>query len=84
VLQFTNPDVSEVAADSFGGNVEIMADCFALTYLKGWKLHHTVWINDFQYYEVDVGYGYTCNSRQKAVIRDWYEGLAFELPTVTQ
>ena len=84
VLQYTNPDASDLAAESFGGNVETMADCFALTYLKGWALHQTVWVSDVQYYEVDVGYGYTCNSKQKGVIRTWYEGLSYQLPTITQ
>jgi hypothetical protein len=84
VLQFTNPDETDVAVEAFGGDVETMADCFALTYLPGWKLDHTVWINDYQYYEVSVGYGYTCNEGQKQVIRDWYEGLGYRSEPVSQ
>jgi hypothetical protein len=84
VLQFTNPEATEVAVEAFDGDVETMADCFALTYLKGWKLDHVVWINDYQYYEVSVGYGYTCNESQKQVIRDWYEGLGYKSQPVSQ
>lgn len=84
VLQYTNPDATEVPAEAFDGNYETMADCFALTYLKGWKLHHTVFVSQFEYYEVDVGYGYTCNSKQRAVIKDWYEGLAYKSLPITQ
>jgi hypothetical protein len=43
-----------------------------------------VWINDYQYYEVSVGYGYTCNEDQKQVIRDWYEGLGYQSEPVSQ
>jgi hypothetical protein len=84
VLQFTNPTETDVALDAFGGDPEFMADCFALTYLKGWKLDHTVWINSYSYYEVSVGYGKTCNSAQKQAIRDWYEGLGYQPRPVSQ
>lgn len=84
VLQFTNPDETDVAVAAFDGDVETMADCFALTYLDGWKLDHTVWISDYQYYEVSVGYGYTCNDSQRQVIRDWYEGLGYQSQPVSQ
>jgi len=84
VLQYTNPVASDEAVKSFKGDYEKMADCFALAYLKGWKLHHTVWVSDFEYYEVDVGYGYTCNSKQKALIREWYEGLGYASQPITQ
>ncbi|MBX3195734.1 MAG: hypothetical protein KF727_11645 [Microbacteriaceae bacterium] len=84
VLQLTNPEATDIALTAFDGDVETMADCFALTYLKGWKLDHIVWINDYQYYEVSVGYGYTCNKKQKQVIRDWYEGLGYQSAPVSQ
>jgi hypothetical protein len=84
VLQFTNPESSDEAVQSFSGNYEKMADCFALTYLKGWKLHHTVWVSDFEYYEVDVGYGYTCNSKQRTVVKRWYEVLVYAAQPISQ
>ena len=84
VLQFTHPEPTAVAADAFGGDWETMADCFALTYLDGWSLEHTVWINSFQYWEVEVGYGYTCSEDQRQVIREWYEQLAFQPRPVSQ
>ena len=75
VLQFTNPEPTEAALASFDGDVETMADCFALTYLDGWTLHHTIWVSSYQYWEVDVGYGYTCTDAQRQVVRDWYGQL---------
>lgn len=75
VLQFTNPEPTEAALVSFDGDVETMADCFALTYLDGWTLHHTIWVSSYQYWEVDVGYGYTCTDAQRQVVRDWYGQL---------
>src|SRR5690606_31126204 len=84
VLQFTNPQQTETALEAFKGDHERMADCFALTYLKGWKLDHQVWINDYQYYDVSVGYGYTCNSTQRTAIREWYESLPFQSRPISQ
>lgn len=84
VLQMTNPAPTETAAASFDDDWETMADCFALTYLDGWSLDHTVWINDFEYWEVSLGYGYTCNDTQRQVVRDWYEQLNFEVPPIVQ
>jgi len=84
VLQYTHPAESDTAAEAFKGDYEKMADCFALTYLKGWKLHHTVYVTTYSYYEVDIGYGYTCNAKQKQVIRDWYEGLGYTASDVSQ
>ncbi len=75
VLQFTNPEPTEAALPSFDGDVETMADCFALTYLDGWTLHHTIWVSSYQYWEVDVGYGYTCTEAQRQVVRDWFGQL---------
>ncbi|SIR66276.1 hypothetical protein SAMN05880568_0880 [Microbacterium sp. RURRCA19A] len=71
VLQFTNPQPTDDALASFGGDVETMADCYALTFLDGWSLDHKVAIDAYSYYEVNVGYGYTCDANQRQVIRDW-------------
>jgi hypothetical protein len=84
VLQYTHPAESDTAAAAFKGDFEKMADCFALTYLKGWKLHHTVYVTTYSYYEVDIGYGYTCNSKQKQAIKDWYEGLGYTASDIAQ
>jgi hypothetical protein len=75
VLQFTNPEPTETALLAFGGDVETMADCFALTFLDGWTLDHTIWVSSYEYWEVSVGYGYTCNDSQRQVVRDWYAQL---------
>ncbi|CAN5147813.1 hypothetical protein BH11ACT3_BH11ACT3_21750 [soil metagenome] len=83
-LQFTNPAPTDVAVASFGGDVETMADCFALTFDDGWKLHHTIFTSSVEYYEVDVGYGYTCDESQRQVIRDWYAGLGIRVQPITQ
>ena len=84
VLQMTNPGPTEAAAASFGGDWETMADCFALTYLPGWSLDHTIWVSDVQYWNVSVGYGYTCDAPQMQVIRDWYEPLGFAVTPISQ
>jgi hypothetical protein len=84
VLQFTNPEPTEVALKSFKGDDETMADCFALTYLPGWKLDHRIWVNSYTYWDVSIGYGHTCNSAQKKVIRDWYGQLGFQARPITQ
>lgn len=79
VLQFTNPDPTATAVVAFGGDFETMADCYALTYLDGWTLDHEVWISDYMYYDVSVGYGYTCDDSQRQVIRDWASSLAIQM-----
>lgn len=84
VLQATNPVATKRALDSFDGNDETMADCFTLTYLKGWKLHQRIWVNSYQYWEVDIGYGYTCTASQKQVIREWYGQLGYTTGTLSQ
>ena len=78
VLQFTSPRDTDAVLATFGGDAETMADCFALTFLEGWSLDHEVTIDDFSYYEVSVGYGYTCNAGERQVIRDWVAGLGIE------
>ncbi|MDQ1171200.1 hypothetical protein QE392_003004 [Microbacterium proteolyticum] len=82
VLQFTNPEPTASAVTAFGGDVETMADCYALTVLDGWSLEHEVPIDEYSYWEVSVGYGYTCNDEQKQVIRDWVDGLGVQLRPV--
>ena len=84
VLQMTNPDPTAIALEAFDGDTETMADCFALTYLDGWTLDHTVWVNSYQYYEVSIGYGYTCNSTQRQAVRDWHGQLGYQPRTVSQ
>ncbi len=84
VLQFTNPGPTERALTSFDGDDETMADCFALTYLDGWTLDHQIWTDSYTYWEVSIGYGYTCNSAQRQVIRDWYGELGFHPSPISQ
>ena len=84
VLQFANPEATETAVASFGGDVETMADCFALTYFDGWTLDSRVWVSSYSYYNVSMGYGYTCNDAQKQVIRDWYSQLGFHSRPISQ
>jgi len=84
VLQLTNPEATDTAVAAFGGDSETMADCFALTFLPGWTLDHTVWINSYQYYEASIGYGYTCDAAQAQVMRDWYGQLGVHLRPISQ
>ena len=84
VLQMTNPAPTETALESFGGDQETMADCFALTYLDGWTLDHTIWVSSYQYWEVSVGYGYTCNDAQRQAVRDWYGQLGVQVRPISQ
>ena len=84
VLQLTNPVPTEAAVAAFDGDVETMADCFALTYLDGWKLDHRIFVSSNQYYQVSIGYGYTCNSDQMQSIRDWYGQLGVRIRPVAQ
>jgi len=84
VLQMTNPVPTGAALGSFGSDSETMADCFALTYLPGWTLDHRVFINRYEYWDVSIGYGYTCNEAQKQVVRDWYSQLGFQSRPITQ
>ena len=84
VLQFANPDATHTALKSFDGDEETMADCFALTYLDGWTLDHRVFVNRYEYWDVSIGYGYTCNDAQKQVVRDWYTSLGFHVQPISQ
>ncbi len=84
VLQGTNLDESDLAAEAFGGDWETMADCYVFTYLPGWTLDHTVFVGDGSYWEVSVGYGYTCNESQRQSIRDWVASIGVQVDTITQ
>lgn len=84
VLQMTNPDPTETAAAAFGGDWETMADCYALTSLPGWSLDHTIWTSSYEYWEVSVGYGYTCDESQRQVIRDWVGSLGYVHQPISQ
>ena len=84
VLQMTNPEPTEIALEAFGGDDETMADCFALTYLDGWKLDHRVFITSYSWWDVSIGYGYTCNETQKQAVRDWYGALGYQTTVITQ
>lgn len=82
VLQVTNPEPTEEALASFDGNHEHMADCYALTFLDGWSLEHTFRSGGY-IYTTSVGYGYTCNSSQRDVMRDWYSKLGVQPRTIS-
>lgn len=84
VLQFTYPEITETALEAFGDDVETMADCFALTYLDGWKLDHRVFVNRYEYWDVSIGYGLTCDETQRQVIRDWYGQMGYAPAPISQ
>lgn len=84
VLQQTNPGPTETAAEAFGGNWETMADCYALTFLPGWTLDHTIWVSEYQYWEVSMGYGYTCDESQRQVVRDWVDSIGYTHEPISQ
>lgn len=84
VLQMTNPGPTATAAKSFGDDWETMADCYALTELPGWALDQTIWVSDFEYWEVSIGYGDTCDEGQRQVIRDWVSQLGYTHEPISQ
>ena len=84
VLQMTNPDATDTALEAFGGDPETMADCFALTYLPGWTLDHRVYVSSYEYWDVSIGYGYTCDGTQAQAVRDWYGQLGVHLRPISQ
>ena len=55
----------------FQGSSEVMADCYALTYLNEW----TLTFNDRT-----MGYGYVCNEEERAVIRQWAAEVHAPMP----
>jgi hypothetical protein len=77
VLQETNVAATRTAVVAFGGDIETMADCFALTYLPGWTLDHRIWTSSYQYWDLSVGYGYVCDETQRQAVRDWYDSLPY-------
>lgn len=83
VLQFTNEEATDEAVKHFADH-ETMADCFALTYLDGWKLDHTIYVSAYSYWNVSVGYGYTCTESERQVIRDWYSQLGYQAKPISQ
>ncbi len=80
VLQFTNRAATEATLPAFSGDFEVMADCFALTFLDGWKLDHRVWVSSYEYWDVNIGYGQTCSEPQRQAMRDWYAQLGVQPP----
>lgn len=84
VLQLTNPEPTQQAATAFAGDEEVMADCFALTFLDGWTLDHRVWTSDGAYWDVSMGYGHICDDGQRQAVRDWYGQLGYESGPITQ
>ncbi|HWL02467.1 MAG TPA: hypothetical protein VNQ52_08870 [Microbacteriaceae bacterium] len=84
VLQFTNPGPTETAAAAFGDDWEFMADCYALTLTDSWTLDRRVWVSDFSYWDVSVGYGQVCDAGQRDVIRSWLGEVGFHYRPVTQ
>ncbi|PPF47306.1 hypothetical protein C5B85_03320 [Pseudoclavibacter sp. AY1F1] len=57
---------SLLAQGLFQGSEEVMADCYALTYLNEWTLSDGV---------QESGYGYICGDSERQAIRDWAAGM---------
>jgi hypothetical protein len=55
----------------FQGSSEVMADCYALTYLNQWTL---------TFEGRDGGYGYVCGDQERALIREWAAGVHAPMP----
>ncbi|MEP6477907.1 MAG: hypothetical protein ABJB03_00820 [Rhodoglobus sp.] len=84
VLQNTNPGPTDTAAAAFGDDWETMADCYALTELPGWSLDQRIYVSGNEYWDVSVGYGYTCDESQRQVIRDWVAALGYTHEPISQ
>lgn len=82
VMQFTNPDPTATAEESFGGDWEFMADCYALRELDAWSLERRVWVSPYEYWDSELGYGRVCDSAQRDVIGTWLGelGVRADLP----
>ncbi|WP_344358379.1 hypothetical protein [Brachybacterium phenoliresistens] len=55
----------------FQGSVELMADCYALTYYDEWTLETD---------SVEVGYGYVCDESERDAIREWSASIDAPMP----
>lgn len=84
VLQMSNPEPTETALEAFADDSETMADCYALTYLDGWKLDHRIWVSSYEYWDVSIGYGHVCDATQRAAVVAWHDSLAFHLEPISQ
>lgn len=84
VLQFTNPEATDAAADSFSGDWEYMADCYALNEMNEWTLDHRVWVSASQYWDTSYGYGKVCGQSQRDVIDSWLSELGVHYRGISQ
>ena len=55
----------------FQGSSEVMADCYALTYLNQWTL---------TFDGREMGYGYVCNEEERSLIRQWAAEIHAPMP----
>lgn len=55
----------------FQGDLEKMADCYALTYHDEWSLSRG---------DVEIGYGYVCGESERKAIREWAADVDAPLP----
>ncbi len=83
VLQFTNPGPTATALKSFDGDVETMADCYALTMTHSWTLQDQVVVGNWIWTNT-YGYGHVCGDAQRKVIRRWVSRLGFDYHSVGQ
>lgn len=84
VLQFTNPVATEAVQAAFEGDVEFMADCYALRQLDAWSLSRRVWETSSTYWESELGYGRVCDTAQRQVIDDWLSQIGVRLGPISQ
>lgn len=84
VLQYTNPEATATAAESFRGDWEFMADCYALNALNSRSLERRVWVSAYQYWDTSYGYGRVCNTAQRRVIDDWIGDVGVHYRAVSQ
>lgn len=53
-------------------------------YLPGWKLDHQILTSRYEYWDVSLGYGLTCDETQRQAIRTWIDSPGIEVLPVTQ
>jgi hypothetical protein len=70
VLQFTNWTTTQDHLPVFNGDVELMADCYAITQYSP----------DFAEY----GYRKGCTAAQKSQIGAWLQAITYQTPTIVQ